>query len=188
MKHFSSALRLLPVTAILLLALSSIAFGQEETAATITGRVTDSTGALVPKAVVVVTNKETGTERRVQSGDDGFFTVTPLAPGPYSIAVERDGFKRYVETLTLNAKDRRSVDVALEAGSPSETVTVTDEPTPIQESSTGQALVSGAQVRELPLNNRDFLKLLEAGIPGVSSDLADETSAPVSTARGGQHG
>lgn len=173
-QHFT--VRLLSLTAIFLLGLSCVALAQEETAATITGKVTDSTGALVPKAAVVVTNKETGAERRVTSNDEGLFTVTPLTPGPYSIAVELTGFKRYLQNLTLNAKDRRPVDVVLEAGAVSETVTISDEPTPIQESSTGQALVSGAQVRELPLNNRDFLKLLESGIPGVSSDLADETS------------
>jgi hypothetical protein len=156
--------------------LSAIAFAQEETAATISGKVVDATGALVPKATIVVTNKETGAERRVESNDEGLFTVTPLPPGPYSIAVERTGFKRSVQNLTLNAKDRRPVDVVLEAGVVTETIQVTDEAPPIQESPTGQALVSGAQVRELPLNNRDFLKLLESGIPGVSSDLADETS------------
>ncbi len=176
MKLFNNSPRLLSLAAVLLLGLSAVAFGQEETAATITGKVTDSTGALVPKATVVVTNKETGAARRVESNDEGLFTVTALPPGPYSVGVELMGFKRYLENLTLNAKDRRPVDVVLETGALSETVTVTDEAPPIQESPTGQALVSGAQVRELPLNNRDFLKLLESGVPGVSSDLADETS------------
>src|SRR6266516_2898524 len=175
-QHLRISLRLLSFTLAFFFGLSAIAFAQEETAATISGKVMDATGALVPKATVVVTNKETGAERRVESNDDGLFTVSPLPPGPYSIAVERTGFKRYIQNVSLNAKDRRPVDVVLEAGVVTETIQVTDEAPPIQESPTGQALVSGAQVRELPLNNRDFLKLMESGIPGVSSDLADETS------------
>src|SRR5438132_12528783 len=175
-QHLHITLRLLSLTLAFFFGLNAIAFAQEETAATISGRVVDATGALVPKATIVVTNKETGAERRVESNDDGLFTVTPLPPGPYSIAVERTGFKRYVQNVTLNAKDRRPVDVVLEAGVVTETIQVTDEAPPIQESPTGQALVSGAQGRELPLNNRDVLKLMESGIPGVSSDLADETS------------
>ena len=172
--------RLTLSTFVLCLGLSAVVFGQEETAATITGKVTDSTGALVAKAAIVLTHKETGAERRVESSDEGLFTVSPLAPGLYTVSVEQPGFKRYLETLTLNAKDRRLVDVVLETGALSETVLVTGDETPIQNSPTGQALVSGAQVRELPLNNRDFLKLLESGIPGVSSDLADETSLGLS--------
>jgi hypothetical protein len=156
-----------------------VVVAQEETAATITGVVTDSTGALVQKATVTVTNKDTNATRTVETNDDGNYIITPLTPGTYTVVIEHPGFKRYLQTITLNAKDRRPIDAALETGSPTETVTITDEPPLIQESSTGQSLISGSQVRELPLVNRDFMKLTEL-VPGVSSDLADETALGLS--------
>ena len=146
-----------------------------ETAAQINGQVTDSTGAIVPGATVVVTNDATGEERRVQSNDDGLFVITSLSPGTYTLAVEQTNFKKYVEkSVTLNAQDRRQLNVALEAGNVSETVTVTSEQNVVQDSPTGQTLISGTQVLEIPLQNRDFTKLLEL-VPGVSSSLDDET-------------
>jgi len=162
-----------------LFSICTVVVAQEETAATITGVVTDSTGALVQKATVTVTNKDTNATRTVETNDDGNYIVTPLTPGTYTVVIEHPGFKRYLQTITLNAKDRRPIDAALETGSPTETVTITDEPPLIQESSTGQSLISGSQVRELPLVNRDFMKLTEL-VPGVSSDLADETALGLS--------
>ncbi len=160
----------------LCLSASGVAFGQEDTAATITGRVLDSTGAVIPNATVLVTDKATGAERRAQSTENGSYSVAPLSPGTYTVAVEQTNFKKYVQEVVLSAKDRRLIDVVLEAGSVSEVVTVTSELVGVQNTPTGQSLVNDRQVRELPLVNRDFLKLLESGIPGVSSDLADETS------------
>ncbi|HEX5709414.1 MAG TPA: TonB-dependent receptor [Pyrinomonadaceae bacterium] len=151
-------------------------FAQEETAATVSGQVTDSTGAVVPAATVVVTNTETGIERRVESNEDGLYSVSPLPPGPYQIVIEQSGFKRYVQTdLVLNAKDRRLVNIVLEAGNLSEVITVTAEEAGVLDSPTTQALISGTQVVELPLNNRNFLKLTEL-VPGVSSSLDDEST------------
>jgi hypothetical protein len=179
MKLFNDTPRLLTLAVVLLLGLSAVAFGQEETAATITGTVTDSTGAIIPNAIVVVVNKTMGTERRVETNDSGGYFVTPLSPGEYTVTVEQQNFKRYVQNVILNAKDRRAIDIALETGAPSETVTVTDEPAPIQDSPTGQTLISEKQVIEIPLVNRDFTKLLEL-VPGISSSLDDETSLGLS--------
>ena len=163
------------LVAFFMLCLSGINFGQEETAATITGQVTDSSGASIPNATVVIANTETGMTRQVQSNEEGIYTVSPLMPGRYTIKVEQKGFKGYVQNITLNVRDRRQVAIVLEIGALSETVTVTDEPPLIQESSTGQTLISNKQIVEIPLVNRDFTKLLEL-VPGVSSDLTDETS------------
>lgn len=157
------------------LALGVIASGQEETAATINGQVMDSTGAIIPNATVVIANKATGLERRVQTNSEGFYVATTLSPGEYTVTVEQPSFKRAVQNVTLSARDRRLVNISLETGAPSETVLVTDEPPLIQDSPTGQGLISGTQVIELPLNNRNFLKLTEL-IPGVSSNLDDESS------------
>jgi hypothetical protein len=177
--HFGFALKAVLLFAVLVLGMSGIVLGQEETAATITGQVTDSAGAVIQDASVLVTNKDTNAERRVQTNEDGNYVVTPLVPGSYTVTVEQKNFKRYVQTVTINAKDRRGIDVVLEAGDITQTVLVTDEAPLLQESPTTQSLISGAQVRELPLNNRDFMKLTEL-VPGVSSDLADETALGLS--------
>ncbi|HYH85788.1 MAG TPA: carboxypeptidase regulatory-like domain-containing protein, partial [Pyrinomonadaceae bacterium] len=147
-----------------------------ETAAQISGQVTDSAGAAVSGATVTVKDDVTGLERRVQSNDDGNYVVTQLNPGTYTVTVEQQGFKRYIETsVTLNAKDRRSLNAVLEAGDVSEVVTVTSEANVVQDSPTGQTLISAKQVTEIPLVNRDFTKLLEL-VPGISSSLDDETA------------
>lgn len=151
-------------------------FAQEETAATINGQVTDTNGEVIPNATVVVSNNNTGTERRVQTNDEGLYNISPLTPGTYTLSVEQTNFKRYEQTdLVLNARDRRPISITLEPGLTTEVVTVTSDAPLIQDSPTGQALISGTQVVELPLANRNFIRLLEAGIPGVSSDLEDDT-------------
>lgn len=159
----------------LILCIFSASHAQDDTSATLLGRVADSAGASIPNATVVVTNTATQVSRTVQTNSQGQYSVYPLIPGEYTVAVEQTGFKKTVITVTLSTRDRRQVDAALEVGAPSETVTVTSEPPLIQDSPVGQTLVSGNQVTELPLNNRNFIRLLET-IPGVSSDLDDESN------------
>ncbi len=173
--HFFITMRLVLTALVVCFGFGTVVVAQEETAATIVGQVTDSTGGIIQQATVVVTNKDTNAERRVLSNDDGNYVVTPLTPGTYTLTIEQANFKRYVQTdLVLNAKDRRQINVVMEAGNVSELVTVTSEQTVVQDSPTGQTLISGTQVLEIPLQNRDFTKLLELA-PGVSSSLDDET-------------
>ncbi len=122
--NFGTTFPVILAALVLVLGLSAVAFGQEETAATVTGQVTDSTGAVVTGAAVVVTNETTKQERRVKTNEDGRYVVTPLSPGTYTISVEQTNFKRHVENgVVLNARDRRLLNVALEAGGVSELVT-----------------------------------------------------------------
>jgi hypothetical protein len=165
------------VVALALLALLTLtANAQQETAATITGRVTDATGAVIAGASVVITNQDNGAERRVRTGDEGSYVAAPLVPGRYTVMVEGTGFKKYVQKdMVLNVSDRRQLNITLEAGLQTEVVTITGAAPLVQDSSTGQGLISGTQILEMPLNNRNFLKLTEL-VPGVSSSLADEAS------------
>ena len=154
---------------------SAVTFAQEETAATLNVQVTDSSGAVIPDATVVITNDATRVSRSVQTNPEGFLSVSPLVPGNYTVTVEQASFKKHVENaVVLSARDRRLLTIVLEAGNVNEVVTVTSEQNVVQDSPTGQTLISGAQVLEIPLQNRDFSKLLELA-PGVSSSLDDET-------------
>jgi hypothetical protein len=174
-KHFKHKISSICLLIGLFVCFGGITSAQNDTSATISGQVTDSTGAIVPNATVVIVDSSTSKTRTVQAGTDGAFRVSALMPGDYSIKVEKAGFKGYVQKITLSVKDSRQVAVVLEIGNVSETVTVLDEAPLIQESSTGQTLINNKQIVEIPLNNRDFTKLLEL-VPGVSSDLTDETS------------
>jgi len=174
-QHFRFILPLLLLAVTFFLSPGGVAVGQEETAATVSGQVTDSAGAVVAGATIVVTNDANGQERRVQTNEDGHYVITPLSPGTYTFSAEQTNFKKHVETgLVLNARDRRLLNVALAAGNVNEVVTVTSDEVGVQDSPTGQTLISGTQLLEIPLQNRDFTKLLELA-PGVSSSLDDET-------------
>ncbi|HEX7294386.1 MAG TPA: carboxypeptidase-like regulatory domain-containing protein, partial [Pyrinomonadaceae bacterium] len=149
-----SYLRFSVFAALFCLILPIVAVSQEETTATLNGQVTDSTGAVIQNATVTVTNLETKAERKAQSGEDGVYVITNLPPGPYTLKVEVSGFKTFVQTgLVLNAKDRRLNNVALEAGTIGEMVTVTSQEAGVMDSPTTQSLISNAQIVELPLNN-----------------------------------
>ena len=159
-----------------LLSFGGVANAQHETAATITGEVVDVNGGAVAGATIVITNQETGAERRIQANAGGSYIVTPLVPGHYTITVEQTGFKKYIQNgVVLNVSDRRQIDIRLEPGLQTESVTIEGAAPLLQDSPTGQGLISGTQVIELPLNNRNFLKLTEL-IPGVSSSLDDEST------------
>ena len=125
---------------------------------------------IIPGATVVVKSKDTNAEQRVQVNEDGNYVVTPpLVTGTYTVVVEQANFKRYEQAVTLNAKDRRAIDVVAKRKTSSQTVPVTAcairESPPV----TIAFDLRCAGCPKAPLNSfRDFLKL--AGlVPGVSS-------------------
>ena len=102
--------------AIWLCAVPAAASAQQETA-TIAGTVTDATGAVVPHAVVVATNVQTGISVKTTATDAGTYVIPSLRPGDYSIAVESQGFKKTVRTgVTLQVAQVARIDVTLQAG------------------------------------------------------------------------
>lgn len=175
MKHFSNPLRLLSVSAVLLLCLSGLAFGQEVTGS-IVGTVKDANGAAVPNANVTLTDTEKKVvSRTVQTNDDGEFSMPNLSPGIYDLTVEALSFKKHVESnVNLAVGDRRSVNVGLETGNIAEVVTVEADPVAVDTTSaTSGTVINGDQVRELSLNNRNWIQLVTLA-PGVSNDLSDQ--------------
>ncbi|MGA9061715.1 MAG: carboxypeptidase-like regulatory domain-containing protein [Terracidiphilus sp.] len=128
-------------------------------AGTITGTITDPSGAVIPKARIVVRNEGTNATREAQSNGEGDYTVALLAPGRYSVAVESTGFRRSViHGVILDVDQTVRVDFALVVGAASESVIVNETPPIIQtETSTLGQVVNNRLVQDLPLNERNFL-------------------------------
>jgi hypothetical protein len=129
---------------------------------TISGTITDATGAAVPNAQVVVHNDETGNERRLVSGPDGRYAAPSVPVGTYTIRAKADGFGDQTRTgIPLSIGQSQSVDLALSLAGVAQTVTVVDHP-PVVNLSTQQTagLVDARQVKELPLNGRSYDQLI----------------------------
>jgi len=167
----------------------------QELNATLTGTVSDPSGALVPGAAVLVHSEETGADvRTVVTGDAGSFNITNLTAGRYTVTVSNPGFQTYIaKDVILNVAEKHTLNVQLKAGQVSERVEVTAENTAIQTATAEQSgTITGDQVRELALNNRNFeqLILLQPGVANQLPDkvgfgLANNTSISVNGARTG---
>jgi len=136
-----------------LLLLSGSAYGQA-IFGTISGRVMDATGAIIPEAEIRVTNQATNVTRAVRSDSLGNYEATHLHPGSYTVRVETPGFKRFVhQDILLEAVAHVRIDVRLEIGDVATEVTVTAG-APVVESETSgiSQYRPSAQLLDLPLN------------------------------------
>ena len=115
---------------VVILSLSAAGLGQE-LAATLTGTVTDPSGAVVAGATIVVHSQETGSDvRSLTTSDTGSFNITNLPAGRYTVTVRISGFETYVANdVILNVAEKHTLDVQLKTGKASETVEVTAENT-----------------------------------------------------------
>jgi hypothetical protein len=158
------------------LALFATTASAQETTGSINGHVTDSTGAAVKGATVTITDADRNiVVRTVTTGDEGEYSVTPLPSGTYTVTVEAPNFKKAVQTaVKVDVGQRRTSDAVMEAGNISEVVTVEAAPIAIELTTPSvSTVVSGAQARELSVNNRNFVQLVTLA-PGVTNDLADQ--------------
>jgi hypothetical protein len=174
--NFKHTMRLSFIALILCVGLSGLAIAQEITGS-INGTVRDASGAVVAGATVTISDpsKNDIVVRTLTTNDDGQFDAPSLQSGVYKVTVEAPNFKKSVNTdVKLDVGQRRSVDVSLEAGNISETVTVQADPVAVELTTpTAGTTINGDQVRELSLNNRNWVQLV-ALAPGVSNDLADQ--------------
>jgi Carboxypeptidase regulatory-like domain len=173
------------VCAIALLLASASLFVSQSAAqvsgATLSGGVTDESGAAVAGASVSIRNTATGVVREVQANEDGFYTAPNLLPGPYEVAVSGKGFSTVVQKgLTLTVGAEQSLNITLKVGQVSQTVVVTDLPPTVQTTtSTIGDTVDSNTVRELPLNGRDWTSLaaLEPGVVSIPNQATTGFSA-----------
>ena len=151
----------------------------QELSATLSGTVTDSSGAVIPNAAITITqNGLNGTGRLVESDAAGNYVATNLPAGTYSVKAVATGFETYSgKNIVLNVAEKHSFNVQLKAGSVTTTVTVEDNPVSVDTESSAQAgTISGVQVRELELSSRSFEQLVTLQ-PGVVNELGDEVTA-----------
>src|SRR5438034_1887311 len=143
------------------LCVSTIPLSAQQESASITGQVTDSSGAVVPGARVTIRNQASGALFNSVSDSDGFYRAPQLRPGVYTISVTASGFSTAVrEGIEARVNDRLRVDMPMQVGTVSENVVVTGAPPLLQtEDSTVGQVVDNQKIVELPLNGRSWLQL-----------------------------
>src|SRR5882672_9128239 len=170
-RTMSSLVRVLTCGLFLLLCLTS---ANAQFKAGIQGTVTDTSGGLIPDAKVTLLNTETGKTQETTTSGEGFYRLSGLAPSKYKLTVEKVGYKQKVfDDVAINAEAVQGLDVSLEPGDVSATVTVTEE--------TGQTLetenanvdkaITTQEIRTLPQFGRDPYELARL-TPGVFGDAA----------------
>ncbi|HEX8891011.1 MAG TPA: carboxypeptidase regulatory-like domain-containing protein [Pyrinomonadaceae bacterium] len=155
--------------------LTGSVYGQEITGS-LAGTVKDTNGAAVANATVTITNSDTKlVARTVTTNDNGEYSVPLLPVAFYDITVEAASFKKsFNSRVKVNVNERHTADITLEAGSISETVSVTAEPLQVNTQSPAAVnIINGDQVRQLSLNNRNWAQLITLS-PGVSANIADQ--------------
>ncbi len=157
---------------------------------TIFGAITDSSGALIPGAGVTVTNSQTGLSRKMVSDTAGTYIVSQLPVGIYSVRIEAQGFKTAIRRdIPVQVNENRRVDVSMEVGSVTESLTVTGEIAQVEtREGTLKEVVDSQRMVELPLNGRNPLQLqyLVAGVGARAAGgggQAQNQVAPVNGAR-----
>jgi hypothetical protein len=153
-----------------------LAFGQSDLGS-ISGFVKDPSGSVVPGAQVTVRNEATGTERTANTNDSGFYTITNIPAGLYTVTAEAKGFKKFEATQNkLNPSAALAVDVELVVGAATETVEVQASAQVLQtESATREALVTRQQIDMLELNGRNpvgLAALAPGARPGNAAGLS----------------
>lgn len=166
MMLFENGKRLL-VLLVLLAAAAPAAFSQH---AQLSGKVSDPSGASIPRAEINVVNLENGTRRNVATNEEGFYNVPSLQPGRYRVVAQKEGFRPLSrEGITLQVGDNVKLDLNMEVGAVSDQVTITAEAPLLRtdDVQTGQ-VIDNRRIQELPQYNRNVLAFaqLAAGVSG----------------------
>src|SRR5260370_30518108 len=131
--------------------------------ATLVGRITDASGAVIPHAKVKVVNVATNESRTAEASDTGDFALPQLGPGEYSLTVEQPGFNTEIRRgISLETGQEARVDITLTAGSLTQEISVSAAaPLVSSENATVGNVVEQKKIVELPLNGRDYLQLAQ---------------------------
>ncbi len=162
-KHISHAI--VPLTMAFVLVVSAYA----AITGSISGTVTDQTGAVMPRVTVVALNQETGVRQAVVTDSSGFYSFTALPVGAYTLSASQQGFETFRQTdIKIDANSAVRADIKLQLGQVTNTVSVTSNALQIETQSTQLGeVIESQKITAVPLNGRSYTDLL-ALQPGVS--------------------
>jgi len=150
----------------LLVAMGVTVYAQAPTG-TISGTVTDESGAVVPNATVTITNKDTGFIRTVTTNAEGLYTAPSLPAGQYEVRAEMQGFRTTLRPAEVQVGGTTTVEMKMQVGQSKEVVTVESASAQIEyEKNSIDGVINREKIQDLPLNGRSFLQLasLEPGV------------------------
>jgi hypothetical protein len=151
------------------------------TGATLSGTVTDASGAVVSGAQVTARNAATGVSREATADSSGLYSIPNVIPGDYEVRVSAKGFSTAVQSnLSLAVGQQQQLNFSLKVGETSTTVQVTEAAPQIELTSSAlSGQVESETVRELPLNGRDWTQLatLQPGVKRIETQMSTDTSA-----------
>lgn len=154
---------------LLALLIPAAAFAQTTSSGTIRGVVKDPTGAVIPDASITLTQNSTGSERRTKTNSEGNFTIPALEPGTYTLTVEGANFKKHVQSnLVVSPSEMKGIEIKMEIGAATESVTVSAAATEEIKTETGERsnTIKAAQIENLSIISRNSIELLRI-LPGV---------------------
>jgi len=160
---------------------------------TVTGTVTDSTGAVLPSATISITNKATSVARTLTANEGGLYSAPALAPGDYEVRAEMPGFRTLVREAQVIAGSTTTVDMTMTPGARPEVVTVEAATAQINyETYTVAGVIAHDTIQDLPLNGRSSLQLasLEPGVTvtaGATSQFNAMFNVSILGATGGSN-
>jgi hypothetical protein len=185
------------VSVVLILLVSTLAMLAQNDRGTITGEVRDPSGSVVSNATVIATNIASGAEAKTTTTTTGNYTLPNLPAGIYKLTVEVTGFKKVVqENIEVQVSITDRVDVAMQVGAVTETVTITDQaPLLKTESAEQSTVIQTDTINALPLNfgggggssgnirSTFAFNMLSPGVTGTGQDTAAVNGLPVGTFR-----
>ncbi len=147
---------------------ASLSLAQSQIMGTISGTVTDKSGATIPDAKITITNKATGQSQNATTNTAGYYVVTNLTPGTYDVIAAKEGFERCAETgVRLDPAASMQLACTMQVGQITQTVEVQAQAIAVQtEQAQVSRVVNDTQIQEIPVNGRNFATLL-ALQPGV---------------------
>ncbi|HEV3058310.1 MAG TPA: carboxypeptidase regulatory-like domain-containing protein [Vicinamibacterales bacterium] len=146
------------------------------TSADLVGRVTDTSGAVLPGATVTIEHQGTHDIRTVPTSETGDYVFNLLPIGPYAVKVELQGFSTQATRVTLSAGDRVRFDAKMQVGQLAENVTVTASAPLLQtDTATVASLVTEKAVQDLPVSGRNVVRLVQL-VPGAFEGLQNSLS------------
>ncbi|MDP9170502.1 MAG: carboxypeptidase-like regulatory domain-containing protein, partial [Acidobacteriota bacterium] len=166
----------MPRRTFILLALAVSSLQAQEFRSTLTGRVTDPSGAVLPQATVTALKTDTSSRFETVANAEGLYTIPLLPPGPYQLSAEVKGFKKYIQSgIQIGSDTRVAQDITMTLGSANESVTVTaDAPQLESVSASAGQVITTHEVESLPVNGRAPMDLAILGYGVVNTGSRDQ--------------